>query len=54
MSIIISVYWLPIIVGAGLAFALDMVWYGIIHLYLAQNGWQNSHIENFPMPIRQV
>ncbi|MGB1441574.1 MAG: DUF1761 domain-containing protein [Candidatus Puniceispirillaceae bacterium] len=27
MSIIISVYWLPIIVGAGLAFALGMVWY---------------------------
>ena len=27
MSIIISVHWLSIIVGAGLAFALGMVWY---------------------------
>ena len=27
MSIIISVHWFPIIVGAGLAFALGMAWY---------------------------
>jgi len=52
MSIIISTYWLSILVGAG----WPLVWgrSGIIHQYLAQHGWQNSRITHFLTRLAQA